>query len=53
MAAISVRRGLLLGDEMVEPEHQQGVGVGQDPLVDRQPEAGLVDALEHGDRDAR
>ena len=45
-----LRRGLLLGDEMVQPEHQQGVGVRQDPLVDRQPVAGLVDALEHGDR---
>src|SRR3954471_16815409 len=44
------RRGLLLGDEMVQAEDQQGVGVRQDPLVDRQPIPGLVDALEYGDR---
>ncbi len=35
---------------MVEPEHHQRVGVGQDPLVDREFVAGLVDALEDGDR---
>ena len=35
---------------MVETEHHQRVGVGQDSLVDRQLVAGLVDALEDGDR---
>ena len=34
---------------MVEPEHHQRVGVGQNPLVDRKFVAGLVDALEDGD----
>src|SRR5215217_3575147 len=33
---------------MVQPEHQERVGVRQDPLVDRQLVASLVDALEHG-----
>ena len=45
-----LRRGLLFGDNMVEPEHHQGVGVGEDAFVDRQLVAGLVDALEDGDR---
>ena len=35
---------------MVEPEHHQRVGVGQDPFVDRQLVAGLVDALVDRDR---
>ena len=43
-------RGLLFGEQMVEPEHHQRVGVGQDSLVDRKFVAGLVDALEDGDR---
>ena len=38
---------------MVETEHHQRVGIGEDPLVDRQPVAGLVDALEDGDRVTR
>ena len=44
------RCGLLLGNEVVEAEHHQRVGVGQDPFVDRQLVARLVDALEDGDR---
>ena len=35
---------------MVEPEDHQGVGVGEDPFVDRKLVAGLVDALKYGDR---
>ena len=47
-ASISVRCGHLLGDDVVEPEHEQRVGVGEHALVERQREAGLVDPLEHG-----
>ena len=36
---------------MVEPEHHQRVGVGENAFVDRQLVAGLVDALENGDQD--
>ena len=42
--------GFLFGEQMVQTEHHQRVGVGQDPFVDRQLVAGLVDALEDGDR---
>src|SRR5271166_2064313 len=42
--------GRLLGNEVVESKHHQSVSVGQYPLVDRQPVARLIDALEHGDR---
>ena len=35
---------------MVETEHHQRVGVGQDAFVDRELVAGLVDALEDRDR---
>ena len=45
-----VRFGFLFGDEVVQAEHHQRVGVGQHPFVNRQLVAGLVDALEHGDR---
>ena len=48
-----LRRSLLLGKKMVEPEHQERVGVSQNPFVNRQLVAGLVDALEHRDRDGR
>ena len=41
-------RGLLFGDHMVEPEDHQRVGVGEDPLVDRQFLSGLIDALVDG-----
>ena len=34
---------------MVEPEHHECVGVGENPLVNGQPEARLVDALEYRD----
>ena len=50
MALISSGSGFLFGQDVVQPEHHQGVGVGEDPLVDREPVAGLVDALEDGDR---
>ena len=45
-----LRRGFLLGKKVVQAEHHQRVGVGQNPFVNRQLVAGLVDALEHGDR---
>ena len=50
MAAISSGAASCSARRVVQPEDQQRVGVRQDPLVDRQPVAGLVDALEHGDR---
>ena len=45
-----LRCGFLFRQDVVQPEDHQGVGVGEDPLVDRQLVAGLVDALEDGDR---
>ncbi len=45
-----LRRRLLFGENMVESEHHQRVGVGQNTFIDRQLESGLVDALEDGDR---
>ncbi len=42
--------GLLFRQQMVEAEHHERVGVGQHAFVDREPVAGLVDALEDGDR---
>ena len=48
-----LRRRLLFGQNMVEPEHHQGVGVGENAFIDRQLVAGLVDALEDSDRMAR
>ena len=45
-----LRCGLLLGKKMVESEHQERVGVRQNPFVNRQSVARLVDALEHCDR---
>ena len=41
------RRGLLLGDHVIQSKHEQGVGIRQGPLVEGQLEAGLVDPLEH------
>ncbi len=41
--------GLLFRQQMVEAEHHERVGVGQHAFVDREPVAGLVDALEDGD----
>jgi hypothetical protein len=35
---------------MIEPEHHQGVGVGENAFIDWQLVAGLIDALEDGDR---
>ena len=48
-----LRRRLLFGENMVEPEHHQGVGVSENAFVDRQLVAGLVDPLEDGDRMVR
>ena len=48
-----LRRRLLFGENMVESEHHQRVGVSENALVDRQLIAGLVNALENGDRMAR
>ena len=45
-----VRCGFLFRHDVVQPEHHEGVGIGKDPLVDREFVAGLVDALEDGDR---
>ena len=47
------RLGDLIGGKVVEAEDHQRVRVGEDPLVDRQPVAGLIDALEDGDRESR
>ena len=43
-------RGFLLGKEVVESKHHERVGIGEDPFVNRQLEARLVNALENGDR---
>ena len=45
-----LRRRFLLGDQVVQAEHHQRVRVGQHAFVNRQLVAGLVDALEDGDR---
>lgn len=45
-----VRRGLLLGKNVVEPEHQERVSVGQNSFVNGQFIARLVNALKHGNR---
>ena len=50
IAAISSGAASCSETQVVEAEHQQRVGVRQHPLVDRQPVARLVDALEHRDR---
>ena len=39
-------RGFLLGKEVVESKHHERVGICEDPFVNRQLEARLVDALE-------
>lgn len=39
--------GFLPGDHVVQPEHEESVGVGQYALVERGPESGLVDTLIH------
>ena len=46
IAAISSGAASCSESEVVEAEHHQRVGVGQDPFVDRELVAGLVDALE-------
>ena len=50
MAAISSGAASCSDRQMVEAEHHQRVGVGQNPFVDGQLVSRLVDALEHGDR---
>ena len=45
-----LRCGVLLGKKVVQSEHHERVTVGQNPLVDRQFVARLVDALEDRDR---
>jgi len=40
--------GHLLGDVVVQAEHEKRVGVGEDSLVEWQGEARLVDTLKHG-----
>ena len=45
-----VRRCLLLGKQVVEAKHHEGVGIGQNSFVYRLFEPRLVDALEHGNR---
>ena len=42
--------GFLLGREMVESEHHERVGIGQNAFVDRKLVSSLVNALEHSDR---
>ena len=42
-------RRLLLGEKVVQPEHHERVGVGQNAFVNRQFESCLVDALKDGD----
>ena len=44
-----LRGRLLLGDQMIEAEHHQRVGVVENAGVDRQLLPRLVDALVHGD----
>jgi hypothetical protein len=48
-----LRRGLLFGQNVIEPEYHQRVGVGENAFVDLQPVSGLVNALEDSDRVAR
>src|SRR5277367_1471538 len=43
------RRGFLPAKDMVEAEHEERVGVCKKPLVYRQFETRLVNALKHGD----
>ena len=49
MARDFFRCGHLLRRQVVEAEHHERVGVGQNPLVDGQRVASLVNALEDGD----
>ena len=44
-----LRRGFLLGQQVIEAEDEQRVGVVEDALVERQPVARLIDPLEHRD----
>ena len=49
-AADLARLGRLFRRQVIEPEDEQGIAIGEDGLVDRLAEAGLVDALEDRDR---
>ena len=44
------RRGLLFGDQVIQAEDHQRVGVAEDALVQRQSLAGLIDPLKDCDR---
>ena len=44
------RRGLLFGDHVIQAEDHECVGVGEDPLVQRQSLTGLIDPLKDRDR---
>ena len=46
-------RSFLLGDQVVEPEDHQRIGIGENPFVDRQFLPGLIDALVDGDGPVR
>src|SRR3984957_64202 len=48
-----LRRRLLLGQDMIEPEHHEGVGVGENAFIDWLLVTGLIDALENSDWMAR
>ncbi len=43
------RFGVLFGDQVVEAENQQGVGIGEDAFINDEFVTGLVDALIDGD----
>jgi hypothetical protein len=45
-----LRRGLLTGDVVVQPEDEQRVYVAQHAIIERKLEAGLVYPLEHWNR---
>ena len=48
-ASISSAGRFLLGDQMIEAEHHQRVGIVENARVDRKLLPGLVHALVHGD----
>src|SRR5580704_2493423 len=44
-----VQRCFLLGNHVVQPEHHEGVGVCENPFVDRQSLSGLINSLINSD----
>ena len=44
-----LRGGFLFGKQVIEPEHQESIGVCQNSLINGQFVACLVDSLENGD----